>query len=84
MLFKLMGLTVGSFAILKANDGEEKKFPIEVHGFIQVVNNGFGKYFPILRSELVSDELAGSDELDALKEKAVERTIEDIVDAYSD
>ena len=84
MLFKLMNLTVGSFAIISANDEEKGTFPVNVHGFIQVINNGNGKFLPIMRADMVSAELAQSNEVDELKKQAVEKTINDIADAYSD
>lgn len=78
MLFKLIDLSIGSFAVVKASNGESDAFPINVHGFIQVVNSGEGKYISILRADRASEELVQSNEVKNLKKEAVKRTIEEI------
>ena len=83
-MFKLIDLTIGSFAIVKASGNEGNSFPIIVHGFIQVVDDGKGNYIAVSQADKMSDELIKSNEVENLKEEAIKRTIEDIADEFGD
>ena len=67
-MFKLIELTVGFFAIVKASDGDST-MPITAHGFIQVSDPIEKKCVAILVT--ATEELARSSELKSLKEQAV-------------
>ncbi len=70
-MFKLIQLTVGFFAIVKASE-EESTMPINAHGFIQVSEPNAKKCVAIIIK--MSAELAKSNELKFLKERATEIT----------
>ena len=83
-MFELIELTIGSFIIVKANDFQDCKFPINVHGILNVVEVNQDKYVAILVKGNISNELANSNELEELKKKAIELTEESIADEFSD
>lgn len=83
-MFKLIELTIGSFIIVKANDFEDQKFPVNVHGVLNVVEVNENKYVALLVKGNISNELANSNELEELKNKAIELTDEVLSEEFSD
>ena len=81
--FKLVELSIGIFAIARA-DEEEYKMPISIHGFIRVERDTSHKYFAFLVKGLASGELAESKEIDSLLKEALDLTEEAVDDEFSD
>ena len=81
-MFKLVELSIGWFAIVKAND-ETSDMPINAHGFIQVCDNFDEEYFALLPKG-TSKELLESGEIEALKKEAIELTEEAVADEFGD
>lgn len=77
--FKLVELSIGYFAIVKANV-ETSVMPINVHGVIKVTDK-ITKYNSILLRE-VSKELLESGEIESLKREAIEETEEAVADEF--
>lgn len=81
-MFKLVELSIGLFAIVKASD-EDAKMPITAHGFIQV-SDRVAECIAFLLHEKMSSELEASNELESLKEQAIELTEEAVDDEFGD
>lgn len=77
-MFKIIDLSIGLFAIVKAEE-KELALPINVHALIEVslVN---GKYEALLLQGKMSKELKESNEVEKLKREAIELTEEYVGD----
>ncbi len=85
MLFKLIQIAIGVFAIVKASDAENKEFPINVHGFIRIVDSvESDKFNAVCNTNMISEDLSKSKEIDKLKEEAIAITGEAVADEFSD
>ena len=82
-MFELVEVTIGSFIIVKSKDFENDKFPVNVHGILNVIEL-IEEYEALLVKDNISNELANSNELENLKKKAIELTKEAIADEFSD
>lgn len=82
-MFELVELTIGAFIIVKSEDFEDQKFPVNVHGVLNVIELK-ENYVALLVKGNISNELANSNELEDLKKKAIELTKEAIADEFSD
>ena len=80
-MFKLIDLSIGSFAIVKEGESRTNTFPMNVHGFIKVMNIQKNLVAILLPGE-VSDELKQSGEVEALKKKALEEAEEAVADEF--
>jgi len=77
-MFTLKKLSINTFIIVKESDLLIKGQPLIVHGFIHVIDSLCGHNFV----KYPSDELAYSDELKSLRNKAVEITREHLFDDF--
>lgn len=80
-MFALIDLSIGSFAIVKEVEARPNTFPMNVHGFINVVSVQENMAAVLLPPQ-ASDELIQSGEVEALKKKALELTEEAIADEF--
>ena len=80
-MFRLIEVSIGSFAIVK--EDESIVMPIEVHGFIHVIEYPKGKIKAYALPN-ISNFLKESGEIEELKEEALETTMESVAEEFGD
>ena len=80
-MFRLIELSIGNFAIVKKEESEA--MPINVHGFIHVLEYPRGKYKAYSLPN-ISKLLKESGEMEALKAEALETTEEAVAEEFGD
>lgn len=80
-MFTLIDLSIGSFAIVKEVEARPNAFPINIHGFIKVMNINENMVALLLPNQ-ASEELIQSGEVETLKKKALEMTEEAVADEF--
>ena len=83
MLFRLYELSLGYFAIVRA-DENTSIFPFMIHGFIEVIQNSDNAYYVLLPKGDGSEDLKRSGEIEILKKLAISFTEEAVADEFGD